>query len=587
MEWNKLYDFFIGRGSIESKDGAVDSLEEAFDVKTSDADLIALKKEWMREWSPVESDLKSRRETLRSYYLGDQYANRSSGGPVAVTPPSNGKGRNLVDNRIYTSVETVIPIATRQQAMPLVKGDDTPEGQQVADRVSEAIVYQQDRLRVRLKTKRLIREWLLGLVGVVKYGWDRSSGDIAFDVVPADRFIFDPRGYVEEGGRYRGRFLGERRKDSADVLAERFPGSKAIISDAVKGKMGTKIVYVEWWTDDMVFWTLSDDVLGKSRNPHWNWTEEVTETDEYGEETTESLPGFNHLEEPQIPYSFFTVFDLGLAPFDATNPLEQNLAMQDLINKRLGQIDKNLDRVNGGLVVSLEKTGLTKEEASELGESFRRGATMAISSGDAREGVAAVQGVALPGQAYEQLQDARLEFDNVFGTHATTRGERGPSETATGRVLLKQGDESRLGLISDYLEQIYDRSYNWFLQLMLVHYAEAVVFPGSRGLVKFDSTELAAHPVWITVKEGSLVPRDDMSRRAEAMELFGAGALDPVTLFEILDMGNPEEMAMRLAEWRAGQVPGMAPQMPQSPAETAGGEAAIQPTIPSDVLGAS
>ena len=50
---------------------------------------------------------------------------------------------------------------------------------------------------------------------------------------------------------------------------------------------------------------------------------------------------------------------------DETSLIGQNLASQDLVNKRLKQIDKNADSMNGGMVVSLERSGLTQQQAKK------------------------------------------------------------------------------------------------------------------------------------------------------------------------------------------------------------------------------
>ena len=54
----------------------------------------------------------------------------------------------------------------------------------------------------------------------------------------------------------------------------------------------------------------------------------------------------------------------------------------------------------------------------------------------------------------------------------------------------------------------------------------------------------------VSVKEGSLIPKDDLTKRNEAIDLWSAGALDPITLFERLDDPNPYETAKKLFLWK-------------------------------------
>jgi hypothetical protein len=54
----------------------------------------------------------------------------------------------------------------------------------------------------------------------------------------------------------------------------------------------------------------------------------------------------------------------------------------------------------------------------------------------------------------------------------------------------------------------------------------------------------------VSVKEGSLIPRDELSKRNEAIDLWGAGALDPETLFERLGFADPKQAAETLYLWK-------------------------------------
>ena len=73
---------------------------------------------------------------------------------------------------------------------------------------------------------------------------------------------------------------------------------KDYIDSTAAGKKGTKLEYIKWWykgTD--VFFTLGENrVLGKFKNPHWNYDGEVETTDAItGAITKEEVIGTNHL----------------------------------------------------------------------------------------------------------------------------------------------------------------------------------------------------------------------------------------------------------------------------------------------------
>jgi len=57
--------------------------------------------------------------------------------------------------------------------------------------------------------------------------------------------------------------------------------------------------------------------------------------------------------------------------------------------------------------------------------------------------------------------------------------------------------------------------------------------------------------VTVSVKEGSLIPKDPMSEANEALTLAAGGLIDPVTMFDKLDFPDPLEAAKRLYTWQA------------------------------------
>src|SRR3990167_4108188 len=49
----------------------------------------------------------------------------------------------------------------------------------------------------------------------------------------------------------------------------------------------------------------------------------------------------------------------------------------------------------------------------------------------------------------------------------------------------------------------------------------------------------------VSVKEGSLIPKDDVSRANQAVDMAAGGKMSLVDLYNILDYPNPQEMATR------------------------------------------
>lgn len=542
---------------LQNADGVVSALTPDLTLDTPDAELIALKKQWIKRWEGPQAKLSEKQKDSEKYWRGKQddgFFSGSSGHGVTDGLHQHPK----IDNLIFESLETYLPQATRKTPEPVVFTDE--EGQDLAERVRKMLIYLADILQFRLKLKSVVRNWALYYSGIVKVGWDFIENEITMVVLRPQVMIFDDNATITENGVYTGEYLGEFRKDKASKLVERFPGKKAVITAMVQGQMGTKVQYIEWWADNgrILFWTLKDDVLGKVLNPHWNYPEEVERVNDIGETETESFTPKNHFKTPQIPYTFLSMFNLGLHPYDVTSLIEQNLGNQDKITKRYRQIDRNVDDINGGWAISGEKSGITKEQADSAVEGFRRGDGVWIPEGSIGEAVQHIVAPGLPSDVFNDMQDARSELRGIWGVSGSTPQGTKEEKTVRGKIIVGQQDQSRIGGgISEYLEQFSDRIYNWFVQLMYVYYDEEHI--GS-VIGRSNATETVVlrnedlnRDLRISVKEGSMIPKDPLTQANQAIDLFGAGAISPLTLHERLDDPNPQETVKELQQFLSGQ----------------------------------
>ncbi len=129
-------------------------------------------------------------------------------------------------------------------------------------------------------------------------------------------------------------------------------------------------------------------------------------------------------------------------------------------------------------------------------------------------------------------------------------------------------DSSRIGGgVTEYIEQVADSLYNLAVQFMFVFYDEEH-FMTTAGAI--DGMELITlkndkfpllKTLSVTVKEGSLVPKDPLTQRNEAMDLWSAGAIDPLNMFKKLDFPNPSEATNQLILWQMLQKGQIQPQM--------------------------
>lgn len=526
----------------------VGTLLPELSLDMEDGELVELKRSWVKEWEKYAPIIQKIQTENENYWLGEQ-AKRSTDG-----------GQTTVDNLIFESLETFLPIATRPKADPIVESDNTPEGNALADKVRKMIIYNADRLQMNIKMKQVARFWALYMLGVMKVGWSMKENDITCLPIRPQKLILDPSATIE-AGEYTGYYIGEYLEAMASELVQRFPEQSTYIKDKVKDKMGTKVQYIMWTTDDYVFWTLDDVVLGKNKNPHWNYDseEEERKVDEYGEETIQVVKkaGRNHFKNRKKPYVFLSIFNLGKRPFDDTNLVHQNIGLQDLINKRLVQIDKNADNANGGMALSGD--AFTEEQAAKAAKARRNGGVVWVPTGSIDSSVKELNGSPLPNFVYESLIDYRNELRNIFGTRGSTPQGTINEQTVGGKQIIRGQDTDRIGGgISTYLEQFSDQVYNWFVQLMYVYYDEphsAAVLGQERAAeyISLVNSEFTTN-LSIGVKEGSMIPQDPASKRGEALELWARNGIDPITFFDRLEFPNPRESAKNLYLWMSDPV---------------------------------
>lgn len=529
----KEYDGEIDEGIVSEK------LPE-LELSMSNDDIIKLTTKWEKDWkdSPKQAEWLKQIKENEEYWLGKQF-----------NTPTADKSRPPVDNLIFESLETYLPQTTRRNPEPLVKLNSkdakkipTATEEDYVEKVKDRLTDIADETKLRLKLKKAVRHWAIYQLGVGKFGWDLDKDIPTLKIIRPKRIILDPNASIDEDG-YNGNRIGEHRKLEAKRLIDIIGGGKGsaeakkAVEEKVKGDTATEIGFIEWWTPEYICWTMDKTVLLKKKNPHWNYDKSSDDTavDTYGNETptTKEVVGVNHFPVPKMPYSFLSVFNLGDQPMDRTSLIQQNLANQDLINKRNKQIDKNVDKMNGGAVVSLERSGLTQGQAKNVVTAIRKGSAIIIPSGAPQDAVYFPPVPSLSNDVYNQLVDTRSRTRDIFGTAGSTPAGVKQEDTVRGKIQIRGLDTDRIGGgVSEYLEQFADDIYNWFVQLLYVYDSEFQFIEGAE-----------VPPLVISVKEGSLLPKDSISIANQALELAGMGKISNIDLYKRLDYPNPEELA--------------------------------------------
>ena len=529
----------------ETLEGVLNKAPE-LKLEMNDEDLLKLSRKWKEQWQKYYPNIRKKQGENEKYWLGKHF-NKLLYGDFK---------RPIQDNALFEALETYLPNATSKNPEPMVSADNTEEGEALAKTVQMFLQYMADKLRLKLRMKRAVRFWALYYLGVMKVSWSEKLNDIKLEVLRPHKLILDPNGYIDDDMQYTGKYIGEYKKEEASVIKKKFPEMSQFIDEQTEGEDGSEIQYIEWWADGYLFWELKDHILGKVKNPHWNY--DPTNPD--GTPIVDPMTGQpqiapNHFESPEKPYIFLSVFNLGKHPYDETSLIEQNLSNQDLLNKRNKQIDKNIDGMNAGWVISGENSGLTKEQAAQAVAALRKGDAIYIPSGTPDAAVKRETGTGLAADVYQDRTLIREKLQDIFGVRGSTALGLMKEKTIRGKQQIAQQDKDRIsGGIVEYVEQFADQIFNWMVQMMYVYYDE----PHSASVVGKEKTvefltlknDQLNRKLTITVKEGSLIPKDQFSQAQQAQELGTADMMDPITMYDRLQFPNPKETAKRVFMWK-------------------------------------
>ena len=569
--------------------GVVSQFLPELTLEMEDEDLIKLTQKWESQWndSKTKGTWLKQIEDNENYWLGKQ-------SPLAISENNH----SLQDNLIFQAVETYLPAATRQNPEPLVELDSREpvddDKQKYTEIVRNRLADWSDATKFRVKLKKTGRNWLIYLLGVGKMACEDDKKMPTITILRPKKLILDPNGVTDEDG-YSGKYVGEHRKLEASELLDyaKDDEAKEKIKTVCKGELGTDIGFIEWWTNEYTCWILDKTVILKKRNPYWNYDEEETKATpisgqaENGtapqgvvpetaptaveRQSPEAQPGpaevtppagsppvpvlssiptptpkaQNHFTTSKMPYVFLVIFNLGKTPVDETSLITQILPQQDQANKRLKQIDKNADSMNNGMVISEEKSGLTKEDAKQVNDALRKGGSVVIPTGSVQDAIGRFPSPPLPPDVYNQLNDTRSRIYDLFGIRGITPAGIKNEDTVRGKIITKGLDTDRIGGgVTEYFEQFADDVYNWVVQL---YYVYDDIF------IKGIKSGAVLPKIKVSVKEGSLLPKDATTKANQAIELANAGKMSLVDLYKALEFPNPEEMAARV--WLEANAP--------------------------------
>ncbi len=522
-------------------DNIVNLEEVKFGEGITDEDLAVQAERWIKESRTYHDYLLHRQKKCEQYYLGNQTDRDLI--PSYLT--------NTVENKIFEAVETVVPIITSSaHEFVVMPGGEGEPSVSKAEKLQKVLSKKYQSLEIQRKLEEALRHFLVLIVGVTKWEWDEAKDDIGVRVIDPRLMLVpklrcDPHDlpYKIEIQEYTPE---EIKNYFPDALVEELETSKRI-DKGETSKVESKKTFTiyEIWTKEFLCWYSNNKILKKQKNPYYDFE---------GTSSPMGLRFSNFLDEPRDPDVFFTTYNIGDEPFGAISLVEAVIPVQDAINVQKRQIIDNLRRMGNGQVY-IDADAMSREEAENITNEV---GGLIIGEGVASQNkVRRESGLPLPNAHFSNLADSKVSFDNLFGTHSSTRGIAG-AKTLGQDILSKQQDLTRIDLITRVTNRGIQRLAEGLVQLMKMFYTENHLFKilGEQGAVEFIrlSSEDIEDFIEVEVKTGRTPDLDRLQMSNQAIQLWQLQAIDPVTLFERLGFPNPEKAAQKLLEFQTGQL---------------------------------
>jgi hypothetical protein len=524
--------------------------------------------------------LPQRQEKMLNYYLGNQL---KIGGEDGLA----GWQTKYVENIVYEGIRRIKPIATSRLPDLTVKSAQDPQSGETLTKVLNTDIKK--RGNRKLLGLAHVHEQLF-LYAVLKGRWNPEKGDDGdyefINIFPRN-IVWDHTCKTSDVDDMR--FVAENAELTVKEVMMMFPKT----ADKLLGKLGyspedkvnelklaTKIniweVWFHWYksTQDpvtqqtkwekvhAVVWKYDDVVLGKMRNPYFDYEGkphlyDPAMKEKNGMSEDEMFQAFlgntqlgqdtiyyNYFRNPRKPYYFMVYESLGQDPIDATNRVEQILSFQDHINDEGRQIIEMNERSAGKPIFNAD--AIDKDTVKTLDWRNTRQA-LSVNGDDITKAFTHATMPAAPSQLYTSKTENRNIGFEMLGVGAVTRGVSQSRMTMGEAQMLREQD---LGFIDDLVEDTINGAAEWQAQWSMQFIKLFYTKDHLREVVGKDGESLYTAINQDTVTDGMVVEVsasgvDKMLRKQLAVQNMQMGVGDLLSYYEDTDQSNPQERAYR------------------------------------------
>lgn len=494
-------------------------------------------------WNGAGWKLEATAKANEKLYLGQQ-----------VSEDDDGEDENLaLDNRIFSSIRTIVPYVTTRITEPEVyPSSNTEAAKRFAEDFEKALHIKADKEKVKLKMKFALEDAIIRRRGYLKPRYDAATGNFcSVEYVPPESIIIDHEAKSYEEPRYFRHLL----KKSIEDLIVMFPDMQARIYELFKvdehtskDKMQESHTINEDWlfmVDDnnkldlVVCWNYKKVGFDCIPDPNWR----------YGKS--------NFLDNHMMPLVSLNVLSDGRSWIDKTSFVEQAKYSQMTIDARARQIGENAGLGSIGMPV-VDAAALADDQSQYL--IYEEDTVLELDVSNA--GKNSINDVfttwkagSLSADVYKDKVDSIEAVQNAFGASTVMQGNESDNKTLGQDELLRDQSMGRQAEVVDAVDNATQRLYLLFAQFLLVYGEEEELFRYVGENSKFDSIIMHSNELdtnaEIRVKNGTSMPIDNPQRRATADKASQGNMIDPLSYWEIMDEPNAQKYAKRLVDYTA------------------------------------
>ncbi len=534
----------------------------------------------------ANKNLKTRQKRIMNYYMGKHDSldeNKKNSWQVPY-----------VENVVYEGIRRVKPIATSRLPDLTVKSSSNPEAAKLLTNLTNTEL--RDRQTRKMFGLAHVQERLF-LYSVIKARWNPESGsrgDYEFLNVHPNNVVWDHTCKTNNADDML--FVAELAEVPVKDIIMMFPKKKEEIMNylgvvkawteeqksdqkMLASTMGMREVWFHWYKDTKdeitgktkwekvngVVWKMEHLVLGKMRNPYFDYegkinlfTKEIQEKQPYNiyQAIVDGLQPEtvynNYFKTPRKPYYFMVYESLGDDPINATSSIEQILPFQDHINDEGRQIIEMNERSAGKAIFNSE--AIDKDTVKKLDwRNFSQ--AISVNGEDVNKALAFALPKAADASLYKSKETNRSIAFEMIGIGATTRGVSQGDQTLGEAQMFREADFGFLDdLVEDTINDLAEWRAGWAMQFIKLFYTA----PHFVEVLGKDGNSVFAAIHQDLVEDGMIVSvsasaTDKLNRKRMAIENLKLGVGDLLTYYEDTEQSNPIERARRA--WMAINAP--------------------------------